>query len=48
MVISSNPKIYVIMYTLWFNFILGSNFIFFCFELIIIHDHYPKTKGNKI
>ena len=24
------------MYILWFNFILGSNFLFFCFKLIIL------------
>ena len=24
---------------LWFNFILGLNFIFLCFKLIIIHYH---------
>ena len=27
---------------LWFNFILGLNFIFFCFKLIIIHYHTQK------
>ena len=33
------------MYVLWFKFILGSNFIFFCFKLIIIHYHTQK-QGN--
>ena len=32
---------------LWFTFILGLNFIFFYFELIIIQLPYPKTKENK-
>ena len=32
---------------LWFNFILGLNFIFLCFKLIIIYYHTPKTKENK-
>ena len=32
---------------LWFNFILGLNFIFFCFELIIIHYHTQKQKKIK-
>ena len=27
---------------LWFNFILGLNFIFFCFKLLIIHYHTQK------
>ena len=31
---------------LWFNFILGLNFIFLCFKLIIIHYH--TQKQNKI
>ena len=29
---------------LWFNFILGLNFIFPCFKVIIIHYHTPKQK----
>ena len=33
---------------LWFNFILGINFIFLCFKPIIIHYQYPKTKENRI
>ena len=33
---------------LWFNFILGSNFIFLCFKLIIIHYNTQKTKEHKI
>ena len=32
---------------LWFNFILGLNFIFLCFKLIII-IHYHTTKQGKI
>ena len=29
---------------LWFNFILGLNFIFLCFKLIIIYYHSPKQR----
>ena len=29
---------------LWFNFILGLNFIFFCFKLIIKYYHTQKQK----
>ena len=32
---------------LWLNFILGSNFLFFCFKLIIIHYHTQKQKKRK-
>ena len=32
---------------LWFNFILGSNFIFLCFKLIIIHYHIQKQREIK-
>ena len=32
---------------LWLNFILGLNFIFFCFKLIIIHYHTQKQKKIK-
>ena len=32
---------------LWFNFILGLNFISFFFKLIIIHYHTPKQKEIK-
>ena len=32
---------------LWFNFILGSNFIFLCFKLIIIHYNSQKHKKRK-
>ena len=32
---------------LWVNFILGLNFLFFCFKLIIIHYHTPKQKKIK-
>ena len=36
-----------VMHMLWFNFILGSNFIFLCFKLIIIHYNTQKTKNIK-
>ena len=29
---------------LWFNFILGLNFIFLCFKVIIMHYHTPKQR----
>ena len=32
------------MNILWFNFILGLNFITLCFKLIIIHYHTLKQK----
>ena len=32
---------------LWFKFILGLNFIFFCFKIIIIHYHTQKQKKIK-
>ena len=32
---------------LWFNLILGSNFIFLCFKLIIIHNHTQKQRKIK-
>ena len=32
---------------LWFNFILGSNFIFLCFKLIIIYYHTQKQRKIK-
>ena len=35
------------MYMLWFNFILGLNFIFLCFKLIIIHYHSQKQRQIK-
>ena len=35
------------MHMLWFNFILGSNFIFLCFKLIIIHNHAQKQRKIK-
>ena len=35
------------VYLLWFNFILGSNFIFPCFKLIIIHYNTQKQKKRK-
>ena len=38
------------MCMLWFNFILGSNFLFFCFKLIIMLLSYiiiPKSKRKE-
>ena len=35
------------MFLLWFNFILGLNFIFLCFELIIVHYYTQKQKKIK-
>ena len=32
---------------LWFNFILGLNFIFLCFKLIIIHYRTQKQRKMK-
>ena len=32
---------------LWFKFILGLNFLFFCFKVIIIHYHTQKQKKIK-
>ena len=32
---------------LWFNFILGSNFISLCFKVIIIHYHTQKQREIK-
>ena len=32
---------------LWFNFILGLNFISLCFKLIIIYYHTPKQREIK-
>ena len=32
---------------LWFNFVLGSNFIFLCFKLIIVHYNTQKQKKIK-
>ena len=32
---------------LWFKFILGLNFIFFCFKVIIIHYHTQKQNKRK-
>ena len=35
---------YKLIYMLWLNFILGLNFIFFCFKFIIYYTSpYPKT-----
>ena len=41
-------KVNIHMYCmLWFNMILGLNFISFCFKLIIIHYHTQKQKEIK-
>ena len=36
-----------VLYMLWFNFILGLNFISLCFKLIIIHYHTQKQREIK-
>ena len=33
---------------LWFNFILGLNFITLCFKLIIIHYHTQKQRKQNL
>ena len=33
---------------LWFNFILGLNFIFFCFKIIITNYQTPKQKKIQV
>ena len=35
------------MYMLWFNLILGSNFISPCFKRITMHFHTPKQREIK-
>ena len=37
-----------IMYVLWFNFILGVNYISLCLKLIIIHYHTQQQTEKKI
>ena len=32
---------------LWVNFILGLNFVSFCFKLITIHYHTPEQRETK-
>ena len=36
------------LYMLWFNFILGLNFIFLCFLGMVMYDNEFETKENKI
>ena len=36
------------MYMLWFNFILGLNYIFLCFWVMIVCDNEFDTKENKV
>ena len=40
-------NIHILWYILWFNFILGSNFNFLCFKLIVIHYNTQKQKKRK-
>ena len=37
----------LLIYYFYFNFVLGLNFIFLCFKLIIIHYHTPKQSITK-
>ena len=37
----------VLIYYFYFSFVLGLNFIFLCFKLIIIHYHTPKQSITK-
>ena len=41
------PHAWSIMHMLWFNFIPGSNFLFFCFKLIIMLLSYITIPKNK-
>ena len=43
-----SPKRSATMYVLWFNFILGLNFIFFWFLGMVMYDNEFETKENKI
>ena len=38
----------LIQFYMWFNFIIGLNFIFLCFKLIIMHYHTEKQRKIKI
>ena len=40
--------VHKMVYMLWFNFILGLNFIFLCLKVIIIYYHTPKQTKIKI
>ena len=44
---SSYHKFRKSLYMLWFNFILGLNFIFLSFKLIIVHYHTQKQRELK-
>ena len=49
-IVVNTPRRDASRYMLWFNFILGSNFLFFCFKLIIMLLSYitiPKNKRKK-
>ena len=46
-VLSSHGWTNILLWMLWFNFMLGLNFIFLCFKLIIIHYHTPKQREIK-
>ena len=45
--VNVRSQIYDPLYMLWFNFILGSNFIFLWFKLITIHYNTQKQKKVK-
>ena len=39
----------LLIYLLWFNFVLGLNFIFFCFKLInTLHNHTERQRKIKL
>ena len=44
---TDHPNLLLWLYMLWFNFILGLNFISLCFKLIIIDNHTPKQRKIK-
>ena len=37
-----------LMHMLWFNFILGLNYIFLCFLDMMVYDNEFDTKENKV
>ena len=43
-----NMSVVFLMDLLWFSFILGLNFIFFCLKIIIIHYHMQKQKKRNV
>ena len=47
--VKENSNVFnIVEYMLWFNFILGSISIFFCFRLSTIHYHTQKQRKIKI